>query len=279
MAKNLSGYGQRRGYQSAVKYFDRWPFTDSLKRGYTTPTGLLPYSEPPVPSPRLSGGTLVDEITNNSDVVLVMPPVHSLDGTVVVHSSRNSNVGTATISDTSGATWTVRDGPTTANSASRHYVWSAPWTVSMEAATVTIVWSGGQNSGGTAEVWEGYDWDAITVSTSAGDGSAPFNETAPAHTAGGTDWAALAFGGGRGVNDDSQPTLDTATVPSGWSNLQEAHSAQSTGTARNAWAWSASKIVTGTTSMSSEVFTDTLATNSRYAATESRLPAGGGPSN
>ena len=45
MAKNLSSAGQRRGYQSAVKYLDRWPFTDSLKRGYAPPTGLLPYAD------------------------------------------------------------------------------------------------------------------------------------------------------------------------------------------------------------------------------------------
>lgn len=45
MAKNLSSAGQRRGYQSSVKYLDRWPFADSLKRGYATPTGLLPYAD------------------------------------------------------------------------------------------------------------------------------------------------------------------------------------------------------------------------------------------
>jgi hypothetical protein len=45
VAKNRSSAGQRRGYQSAVKYLDRWPFTDSLKRGYAPPTGLLPYAD------------------------------------------------------------------------------------------------------------------------------------------------------------------------------------------------------------------------------------------
>jgi Concanavalin A-like lectin/glucanases superfamily len=46
MAKLRSVAGQRRGYQSATKYMDRWPFTDNLKRDYAPPTGLLPYREP-----------------------------------------------------------------------------------------------------------------------------------------------------------------------------------------------------------------------------------------
>lgn len=62
MAKNRSTYGQRRGYQAAAKYLDRWPFADSLRREYATPTGLVPYTSSPIPTGGLRAWWAADDL-------------------------------------------------------------------------------------------------------------------------------------------------------------------------------------------------------------------------
>jgi hypothetical protein len=228
-----------------------------------------PYTGPYV------AGVSFGKVDGGTTITLTIPAFEgATDGVVLVKSSRSSNGNTATISDDSGSgeSWTAAASAVIANASSAHYVWRLPFKATTGGATVTITWTGSnQGSAVLVAVGQG-DYDAITTATSAGDGSAPYNMQTPAHVAAETDWFAVGFGGGRGNADGTQPTLDTAALPAGWADPVE-ESSTAAASARNAFAWAAAKLVSGTTSLSADGgFATTGPTNSRFTAVVSILP-------
>ena len=208
----------------------------------------------------LGGGVT---FTNAAGVATFVLPAHiGTDGVVLVHTTRSSSGNTAGIADGSGGTFTGFTGTPYVNNASdNNYGWQMPFVAARSGSTVTITWTGANQS---AIVWEVVSgtFDAVSTVTSGGSGS---TETAAAMTAGGTAGRVYAFGGGRGNADGTQETLNTSTgVPSGYTGARAVSSTAATPN-RNAHAWLAYKDFSGSSSIASAAGTLTATVNSRGA--------------
>ena len=178
------------------------------------------------------GGT-EGQVTAGTTVTLTLPTwAAGTRGVIVVFTNRSSSGNTCTTPSgyTQRATWID-------NSSDNNYVFTKAMTDADSGASVSLVWSGANNSTAVAEVWSGVTLDTIGTQQAAGTGTV---ETAPAANAtGGSSGAVLAFGGGRGNADGTTVTI--SSYPSGYSN---GHAATSIGTspASNAHGWAASSL-------------------------------------
>lgn len=215
-------------------------------------------------------GGAANSVDTTGTLTLTLPAYGTADGVVIVHAVRSSVGNSLTsMSDSSGATWTVRDGPTSANSSSAHYTWTAPWTSAMSGATVTIVFSGTNQTSAVAEVWENVAYDTIQTPTTSGAGS---TITHTAGSAGGsTDVVVLAFGAGRSPTSGA---MGLSAAPAGYTNSQATNSVRA-GSVNNTYAFSAS-LVQNSSTVASASSTLTASANSRFGTHVTFLGVGSG---
>lgn len=108
-------------------------------------------------------------------------PNHSAGGMVAVLGS--FQLGTPTIANTAGYTWTLAGSNTTANSGYTQYIWTAPKTVDASSDTVTVT-NGAASHGGIvfADISNVSSVDATASASASGFGTittGPFAVTGP----------------------------------------------------------------------------------------------------